>query len=128
MISKSKVLIIVLVFAIGLMPTIASADVLFNNVCSGSGSNSTVCQERVSGSNPSSNPLIGPNGLLLKISFIIATIAGIAAVIVIIVSGLRFITSGGDPAKTPRCRRCTKSVLSSALSSLFWPRVLLGLY
>jgi type IV secretory pathway VirB2 component (pilin) len=46
------------------------------------------------------NPLTGTNGLLYKVSTIVATVAGIVAVIIIIVSGLRYITSGGDSQKT----------------------------
>jgi hypothetical protein len=83
-----------------------SADVLFNGVCGsgtgGAGTNSAVCKGDTGTS--SNNPLLGSGGLLVKIAYIIAAIAGIAAVIVIIVSGMRFITSGGDPAKAQAAR------------------------
>ena len=48
---------------------------------------------------PSENPLTGPNGTLLKIATILSVIAGVSAVIILIVSGLRYITSGGDTQK-----------------------------
>ena len=51
-----------------------------------------------------SDPITGPNGALKKVSLIIATIAGIAAVIIIIVGGLQYITSGGDPQKAAGAR------------------------
>ena len=43
-----------------------------------------------------SNPLLGPSGLFTKATRILAIIAGAAAIIVIIVAGLQYITSGGD--------------------------------
>ncbi len=61
--------------------------------------NSTACD-----SNGSSNPLTGPNGVLKRVSLIIATLAGIAAVIIIIIAGLQYITSSGDPQKAASAR------------------------
>ncbi|HSW85245.1 MAG TPA: pilin [Candidatus Saccharimonadales bacterium] len=52
---------------------------------------SAVCQDKTS-----SDPISGSNGLLYDITQIVAYIAGAAAVILIIISGLRYITSGGD--------------------------------
>lgn len=53
---------------------------------------SAVCKD----SNSTDNPLTGSNGLVLKISYIIATIAGVIAVIMIIVAGAKMIVSSGD--------------------------------
>lgn len=50
------------------------------------------------------DPITGPNGILRKVSLIIAVIAGIAAVIVIMVSGFLYITSGGDAQKAASAR------------------------
>jgi hypothetical protein len=107
-----KILLIpALLLVLCIMPAQAMAsNALFNGACSSSnggiGANtSTLCQsDNVSGSSVKNNPLLGANGLLLKISTIIALIAGIAAVIVTIVAGMRFITSGGDPAKAQGAR------------------------
>jgi|GEM_PF-1539801 hypothetical protein len=108
----STILVVFLAPATALATVTGNNDTLFNNVCSGSGANSVVCQDGgVSGSNASSNPLLGPDGLLLKISGVIAVIAGVAAVIVVIVSGMRYITSGGDPAQAKGAR----SQLTNAL-------------
>lgn len=54
---------------------------------------SVVCKER----DPATNPISGKDGIILRITRFIAIIAGVAAVIMIIISGLRFITSHGDP-------------------------------
>ncbi|QQS69110.1 hypothetical protein IPP75_04280 [Candidatus Saccharibacteria bacterium] len=45
------------------------------------------------------NPLTGTSGTLYKVSLIVAVIAGVAAVIVMIASGIRYMTSGGDSQK-----------------------------
>ena len=55
-------------------------------------SDSTVCKDR----GDSSNPLTGKDGLIIKIAHIVGVIAGAAAVIIIIISGLRYILSNGD--------------------------------
>ena len=44
----------------------------------------------------SSNPLLGPQGLLIRAIRILAIVAGIAAVIVIIIGGIQYVTGGGD--------------------------------
>lgn len=98
----TKIILLVTALSVCFIPvsTLAASNGLFNNECSNGGSSSVVCQEDGS----TTNPLIGPNGLLLKISAIIALIAGGAAIIVILISGLSFITSGGDPAKAQKAR------------------------
>lgn len=54
-------------------------------------SNSAVCNR----AHPD-NPIAGPDGVLSKITNIVALVAGIAAVIMILVGSIRYITSGGD--------------------------------
>ena len=44
----------------------------------------------------SANPIAGPNGILIRITRIIAYFGGAVAVIMIIVGAIRFITSGTD--------------------------------
>ncbi len=56
----------------------------------GAGS-SSVCQTQ-----PNGNPLFGPNGVITKATSVIATIVGVAAVIMIIIGGFKYITSSGD--------------------------------
>jgi hypothetical protein len=80
---------------------LASSDVLFNGACSNTTTQSSaVCQD----DNQTTNPLIGSNGLVRTIANIIAVVAGATAVVVIIISGLRYITSGGDPTKAASAR------------------------
>lgn len=85
---------------ISLQPAIVAADdPLFNGdgnskLCSGDAVSSAVCQDRTD-----KNPLTGSDGLLIKIANIISWVAGAAAIIVILVSAIRYITSGGDAGK-----------------------------
>lgn len=67
-----------------------------NAACSAGANTSSACDPS---NNGASNPLTGPSGLLKKITSIIAVVAGIAAVIVIIVGGFQYITSAGDAQK-----------------------------
>lgn len=76
-----------------------SAYSVFGKACGNGGSTSVACT-----SNSTSNPIVGPNGILKKATVIVATIAGIAAVIVIIISGFQFVTAGGDAQKVARAR------------------------
>src|SRR5579884_2553327 len=72
-------------------PQIASAGTpLFTGVDCGSAGSSAVCQRS------NKNPLFGKDSLIIKITNIIAFIAGAAAVIVIIIGALKFVTAGSD--------------------------------
>jgi heme/copper-type cytochrome/quinol oxidase subunit 2 len=61
------------------------------------------------------NPLTGADGILLKVARIIAIIAGVTAVIVIIISGFSYMTADGDPQKAKKAR----DALVGALVGLF---------
>lgn len=68
-------------------------------VCNNSdNSNSTVCQSQpaTDAHGKPIDPLTGPNGILAEITNIVAFVAGVAAIIMIIVSALKFITSGSN--------------------------------
>ncbi len=77
------------------MPLSATAFDPFGQVdCSGDQAQSAVCTSKTS-----QNPIAGTDGVLAKITDIIAYIAAAGAIIVLIVGGIRYITSGGDAAK-----------------------------
>ncbi len=59
--------------------------------CSGDTANSAVCQDK-----KTSSPIAGRDGIIYKITLIVAQVAGFAAVIIIIVAGIKYITSRGD--------------------------------
>lgn len=61
--------------------------------------NSAVCDS------PGGDPLTGPEGIIIKATRIIAIIAGFAAVIVIILAGIRYITSSGSPDQVSQAKK-----------------------
>jgi hypothetical protein len=95
----------VLLASLGVYSTLvigsAQAADLYKGVsCSGKAASSTLCQDQ----GATGNPLTGENGVILTATKIISVIAGVAAVIVIMISGFRFITAGGDPGEAAKAR------------------------
>lgn len=72
--------------------TAVAKDIL-QDVCP-AGSTSETCQ-----SNTTKNPLTGTDGLLYEVATVIAIVAGIAAIIMMMIGGVRYISSGGDTQK-----------------------------
>ena len=105
-----RVLIFVgLVLAVGiitsaLQPPVFAVDVV-SPVCkdqtaASPGGVPSVCKDAEAartGPNSGSNPLVGQGGLITTYIHILALVIGIGSVIVIMLAGLRFITSSGDP-------------------------------
>lgn len=96
-------------------PAAAAYDV-FNGVdCSKAGAKAgdptaaAVCVEKGSG-----DPISGDGGVLIKISNIIAFVAGIAATIMIIIGGIKYVLSDGDSGKISSA----KSTIIGALIGL----------
>lgn len=54
---------------------------------------STVCQQR----DTKQNPVSGESGIILQVTRFLGIVTGIVSVIMIIISGIRFVTSHGDP-------------------------------
>ena len=65
---------------------------------------STPSSASVCNNSPTENPIAGKNGIVTKAIQILAVITGVAAIIIIMYAGLRFILSGGDPAKVTTAR------------------------
>lgn len=64
----------------------------------------TVCQENKA-QDPGGNDLYGPDGILTRIAEIISVVVGIASVIVLVISGLKYVTSGGDSGSISSAKR-----------------------
>ena len=103
---KNLLLTLLAVISVGLVPTVAMAQAVrfdpdstpANSVggCDGPASSSPLCQEIQN----TSNPLFGQTGILTKVANFFAFATGIIAVFMLIISGLRYVNSGGDSAKT----------------------------
>jgi len=70
---------------------------VFNEACQGV-SGSTLCDENGRQTRANNNPIFGPNGITTKIARLIALIAGIAAVFMVIIGGIRYMIASGDPS------------------------------
>ncbi|MGD0284578.1 MAG: hypothetical protein ABSB12_03225 [Candidatus Saccharimonadales bacterium] len=69
------------------------------SICDGV-TNSAYCSDT---GNPT-NRIYGKNGVIVVASYIISIIAGVAAVIMIVIGGVRFMVSGGDPSSVASAR------------------------
>jgi len=103
--------IALLVFAAP-VPAFAAGVGVFDNACNGQ-TDSATCTSVVPANG--ANPLTGSNGVLLKVARVIAIIAGVSAMIVIVVSGFSYMTADGDPQKAKKAR----DALVGALIGLF---------
>jgi hypothetical protein len=52
-----------------------------------------------------SDPIAGPGGLISDVTNVVAVVAGIAAVVMIMVAGFKFITSTGDSGKVQEAKK-----------------------
>jgi hypothetical protein len=66
----------------------------FKDACS-TAKDSTVCKDSKSGA----NPIYGSDGIVATVVNILSIIIGVAAVIVIIIAGIQYMLSTGDPTK-----------------------------
>lgn len=60
--------------------------------CGGRAQNSTVCADR----SQTGDTISGVDGIIIRIANIMAAIGGMIAIIIIVLSGLRFVGSGGS--------------------------------
>lgn len=100
-----KIIAIASIFVCIALPATATA-ALYNplgGVCN-TGSSDFKDAKQSSACNANTTTLTGKNSVFKKASTIVATIAGIAAVIVILVGGLQYTVSNGDSQKTANAR------------------------
>ena len=102
LLTKLGVLAVLLVPAIGLTGQAAAVNI-FTGFCSssGSGSTTTVCKDANRGSTSAVDPVVTAIGVVIKI---LSYIIGIAAIIGVIVSGIRMMVSSGDPSSFAAAR------------------------
>jgi hypothetical protein len=82
---------------LGIQPTrllaAGSVDVL-SGPCSNGAATSAACKDNAT--NSPTNPIYGPNGILTDAILIISWVVGIVSIIIVIISALRMVSSGGD--------------------------------
>ncbi len=93
--------------------------------------NSPTCQQYLKQQkNPNSDPVAGPTGVLQTVTNIMAMLTGIVAVVMIIISGLSFMTAGGNiagqragdnPSKAKKARaQLNAAVIGLLIVALSW--------
>jgi hypothetical protein len=90
------------------------------SVCTGDAASSAVCTDDAT-TKKDQDPLSGKDGLLANITDIVAFAGGVAAVVMIIVGGLRYVTSGSDlstGARTDADVENAKATITNALIGL----------
>ena len=99
-----------------------------NQACSNIANGTSVTCNQASGQG-TNNPISGSNGVINKAANIIALVAGVGAVIVIIISGFMFVTAGGaspgqrssDPNKVRTARAAlTGAIIGLVVIALAW--------
>lgn len=64
----------------------------------------SVCQDNQTATQNANSPIFGPHGIVTIAIQLLTLAAGIIIVFVIIISGVRFITSSGDPNSVTQAR------------------------
>lgn len=96
------VLAATLVLILGSISPVLAADVL-KGACDSVNNNAKLCVDNIP-QDKDSNSIYGPNGILTKVASILSIAIGATCVIVIIISGLRYILSGGDSQQTANAK------------------------
>jgi hypothetical protein len=71
-------------------------------------STSAACSGRKSGTD---NPIAGPNGIIVSITNVVALVAGSAATVLLIIAGIKYITSHGDSAGVKAAKDSITNIL-----------------
>jgi hypothetical protein len=86
--------------------------------CTGSAANSPTCQQATS---QATDPIAGSNGIINQTATVIALVAGVAAVIIIVISGISFITAAGNTESLTKARqRIIGAVIGLIVVALAW--------
>lgn len=134
MITRLKIALVILCSAIGLLfapafTALAASSNPLDQACSqGTASTGAICKQsqaqNPTASNPNpSNPISGPSGVINKAANIVALVAGVGAVIMILIGGFEYVTGGGSSgggqrAGDPNAVKKAKARITSALIGL----------
>lgn len=86
----------------GAFSPVVNAEDQLADACTGAAAQQSATCKSLS---PNNNPLTGTDGLLYRASVFLASIAGVVAVVVALISGFRYITSAGDAQKAATARK-----------------------
>lgn len=92
-ISAALILAALMLFPLGI---VQAQEVIDPELCRRN-PDSTLCKSNSVPQDPGNNSLYGPNGVLTRVARLLSVVVGVAAVIMIIIGGLRYILASGDP-------------------------------
>lgn len=105
---------ITLALTIPVFATASAAEDPFSEACNQPGaSSSQVCQNTARGGG---DPITGEQGIITSITNIVALLAGVAAVVIIIIAGLQYILANGDSTKLTNARN---AIIYAAIGLIF---------
>lgn len=84
---------------VAVTPQKAAAVDFFGGLCQGAGNGTAAC------SGNGQDNISGTNGVILKAAGLVSIIAGIAAVIAIMIAGIMFMTAAGDSSKISTAKK-----------------------
>ncbi len=95
-----------------------AVDVFENNVCErAEAKDSAVCKDK--NLPKDSNPIFGDNSVLMTLTNLLTTVVAIAAIIMIILAGLKYVTSGNNPQEVTSAReRIIYAVIALVVAAL----------
>lgn len=109
-----------LIAVLGLVALLAAptvqANPLYEQICRAN-PDSTFCRE-MRGEAPQ-NRLFGPGGIVARVVGLLSFVIGVGAVVMIIIGGLKYITSSGDPNNTNAAKNTIIYALIGLLIALF---------
>ena len=111
-----RILAVVLILACStIFSSVAFAATSLFDVCTNSNSDTTSQSAACASKYDTNNPISGSNSIIVKITNFIALIAGLAAVILLIIAGIKYITSQGDTAGVKAAKASLINVLIGIL-------------
>ncbi len=99
----------------------AQSDGTINDVCSKvqGGQKPAVCSNSGGSTTIDNNSIVGPNGIIVKITHLVATATGVACVFMVMVGGTMYIMSAGDSNKVHKAKNVILYSLAGVLISAF---------
>ncbi len=64
----------------------------------------TACKDNQVTQEPTNNSLFGPNGILTRAARLVMIVVGVTAVIMIIIGGIQYVMSSGDPTNVTNAK------------------------
>ncbi len=101
---SSLALFVIVISTLFAVPQIARAVDVIKPVCDAQNgiNDSQVCKDDLTHS--ADNPIFGPSGVMTRAISIVSLVVGIVSIIIIVIAGIKFMTSQGNPQAVSTAR------------------------